>query len=244
MGDYLLWAERQRGEYLESTAGTYARTRMQGGAEMGKSPTSVLPLSCLNCGGPLSDPQRPYLYCSELCRQEAKYVRYKRAKTREGIVDRPDIKAALDTQLAFIMGGGYPEAVRRLTKIQREAVFARDGGRCRLCGAPATQIDHIGAGPDGDINHPDNLRLLCERCHEEKTARSFREVTLESDPEEWWRCQFKFMELEQRVHTKKPARLCDDEQHWQKAWQGIARERAAIIKGTGKASGKKGETDS
>jgi hypothetical protein len=49
----------------------------------------------------------------------------------------------------------------------REATFARDGGRCVLCGAPAVDAHHIierRLWSDGGY-HLDNLASVCEDCH-------------------------------------------------------------------------------
>lgn len=56
----------------------------------------------------------------------------------------------------------------------RQAVLARDGGRCQLCGDTATQIDHIVPRAAGGANGMDNLRSLCARCHAIITARQRR----------------------------------------------------------------------
>jgi 5-methylcytosine-specific restriction endonuclease McrA len=64
----------------------------------------------------------------------------------------------------------------------RDAVFARDGGRCRLCGAvfgvdlPRTEYrcDHVVPLQEGGDNSLGNLRALCRRCHDRVTARHHR----------------------------------------------------------------------
>jgi len=50
---------------------------------------------------------------------------------------------------------------------RRQAVIRRDGGRCRRCGAPAREVDHIVPGDDHTLA---NLQLLCRRCHLAKSA--------------------------------------------------------------------------
>lgn len=60
-----------------------------------------------------------------------------------------------------ILGGGYHEVRRRVPPALRAQIFERDGGRCVLCGAPATQIDHIA----GDANTTENLRGACGACN-------------------------------------------------------------------------------
>lgn len=45
---------------------------------------------------------------------------------------------------------------------------------CRMCGKPASPVDHIdGLGPNGPRGHDhDNLQSLCTPCHSVKTNRS------------------------------------------------------------------------
>lgn len=46
----------------------------------------------------------------------------------------------------------------------------RDGGRCRKCAIDDDlEIHHVQAVIDGGSDHPDNLALLCSRCHAEWT---------------------------------------------------------------------------
>ncbi len=52
----------------------------------------------------------------------------------------------------------------------REAIFARDGGRCQIrgirCTEIATQIDHIvPVRAGGAWFDPDNLRAACQHCN-------------------------------------------------------------------------------
>lgn len=52
----------------------------------------------------------------------------------------------------------------------RKSALKRDGGRCRFCGLPATEVHHIlyrsGGGSDEDAN----LISLCGHCHREAHA--------------------------------------------------------------------------
>lgn len=70
---------------------------------------------------------------------------------------------------------------RLLTREQfRERVFARDGGRCVLCGAPAVDPHHIMERKlfsDGGY-YLDNAASVCARCHLlcERTDISVEEV--------------------------------------------------------------------
>ena len=58
---------------------------------------------------------------------------------------------------------------------RRAAVLRRDGGRCQwktdsvsVCGAPATDVDHVVPGDDDSFG---NLRALCREHHAWKSAR-------------------------------------------------------------------------
>ncbi len=147
-------------------------------------------------------------------------MRYARAATRDGRAVQPDVWEAIQIKLGFALAGGYPEKERRLFREEREAIFERDGWRCRLCGGPATQIDHLGSVPDGEANHPDNLQAICEPCHRSKTLASFKPVT---DPEQ----QAKADELWERVQADQPLRICDDEKTWESRWKQLLCERRA-----------------
>lgn len=56
-----------------------------------------------------------------------------------------------------------PRRWRRL----RAEVMARDAYRCTRCGAPASDVDHLGHRDDHSLA---NLAALCARCHRAKTA--------------------------------------------------------------------------
>jgi Zierdtviridae HNH endonuclease len=42
-------------------------------------------------------------------------------------------------------------------------VLERDGHVCVVCGAPATEVDHIEAVSVGGTDDPANLRAVCRR---------------------------------------------------------------------------------
>lgn len=48
----------------------------------------------------------------------------------------------------------------------RLAAMQRDQHTCRVCGEPATEVDHIAAGDDHSMG---NLQALCTPCHQAKT---------------------------------------------------------------------------
>ena len=54
----------------------------------------------------------------------------------------------------------------------RRTIRRRDKWTCVLCGARATDVDHIIELVDGGSFHdPANLRSLCRECHKAKTLR-------------------------------------------------------------------------
>ncbi|MGA1825840.1 MAG: HNH endonuclease [bacterium] len=134
---------------------------------------------------------------------------------------QPDVQEALQIRLAHILGGGYPERLRQLSKEIREAVFFRDQGRCQRCGREANQIDHI----NGSSNDIDNLQLLCAKCHNEKTREGFVKITPETHPEEWAKREA----LLARVHSTRPTRLCDGPE-WNKVWRSVQKGRREVLK--------------
>lgn len=50
----------------------------------------------------------------------------------------------------------------------RQHILERDGRRCRNCGKPGTDVDHI---KPGDDHSEGNLQTLCSRCHAYKTSQ-------------------------------------------------------------------------
>src|SRR5579884_702164 len=161
--------------------------------------------TCYNCDAPLSwkHARHGALFCGQRCRDTAKAIRYARAAIADGRYKRdPLVREAIDTRIALILGGGYPENDRRLSREVREAIFARDDWRCCICGAPATEIDHIA----GSSPAPENLRALCGPCHRAKTQAGFRPATVDeaAEADAIWA----------RIRAKQPLRPCDDEKHW------------------------------
>jgi len=59
----------------------------------------------------------------------------------------------------------------------RKCILRRDRWRCKICGDPAREVDHIIEIIDGGSFYDwDNLRALCGKCHQAKTnaARTAR----------------------------------------------------------------------
>lgn len=123
---------------------------------------------CANCARQVVAPTVRKVYCSDLCSQVASWIRYFQKAKADGRILLPDVREAIGIRLAFIAGGGYAETARRLPPELRDAIAQRDGGVCRECGAPGSDIDHI----YGSSAEPANLQLLCRECHNVKTQRS------------------------------------------------------------------------
>ncbi|RLI55242.1 MAG: hypothetical protein DRP09_10530 [Candidatus Thorarchaeota archaeon] len=59
------------------------------------------------------------------------------------------------------MAVSYP----RSWPLLRQFVLKRDHWKCRVCGRPGNQVDHIKPKSRGGSDHPNNLRCLCLSCH-------------------------------------------------------------------------------
>lgn len=181
-------------------------------------------MTCFNCGVAPATPAHRFLYCSELCQEEAKLVRYWRAVIRDGRIRQPDVAEALKIRIGLVLGGGYPERERRISSALRAEIFQRDGSRCQICGGEATQIDHIGDDQRSkdNVNDPLNLQAVCDRCHRKKTLSRFRLAVPEEKGKARW--------LELRAENPEPSRESDDEVNWQRVWREWARERSAAAR--------------
>lgn len=56
----------------------------------------------------------------------------------------------------------------RAWRTARQQALDRDRGRCVICGAPATEVDHLVRVADGGADDPANLRAICAHCHTER----------------------------------------------------------------------------
>jgi len=175
---------------------------------------------CANCDEPLLDTETRSLYCSELCTQTAETIRYWRRIVRDGRIDDPDVALALRTRVAHLLAGGYAARARHLSQTVRDQVRHRDNGRCRSCGAPGTEIDHIAT----DSPELDNLQLLCASCHQNKTA-------LRMEPASAEQTQMIDDLYRRRVEPEQPLRLCDDQDRWPKEWRKLQSERKIRLTG-------------
>jgi 5-methylcytosine-specific restriction endonuclease McrA len=65
---------------------------------------------------------------------------------------------------------------RATVPLTRRAVFARDGGRCVYCRAPATSIDHVLPRSRGGMHVWENVVSCCRRCNHAKADRVITEL--------------------------------------------------------------------
>lgn len=61
----------------------------------------------------------------------------------------------------------------------RRVVYERDGGRCVLCGAIASDVHHIVFRSQMGTNAEDNLVCLCRECHAMAHGVKAKEVRIE-----------------------------------------------------------------
>lgn len=162
---------------------------------------------CANCG---QDSGENKLFCSPFCRQLPELVRYLRNILADNRVEREDVQQAVGIRLLMLTAGGYDEQGRRLTAKQREEILQRDCRRCRICGAPATEIDHI----CGSSNEPSNLRAVCAACNRAEASKN----VAEADPERAEQINRMYSEIASRVAAPIPLQVCDDQEHWNE-WQ-------------------------
>ena len=102
------------------------------------------PSTCPNCATPTVLQRTPY--CSDACREEAGFVRQFRSQLAEGRLFEEERQVALGQVLWHLLGAGYPLRQSLITPGGEARVFKREEGKCELCGAPASRIDHTGSG--------------------------------------------------------------------------------------------------
>ncbi|GAB3861721.1 HNH endonuclease [Dactylosporangium cerinum] len=203
-------AKRDARALQERTGGSYVASR-----RVTSQPTAARfnEDQCANCMQRLA-PQIEGLFCSELCGQYASTVRYWRRIVRDGRIDNPDVRVALNVRIAHLLAGGYARRARHLPDETRAQVWRRDENRCRTCGAPGSEIDHI-ADDSPDLA---NLQLLCTACHRKKTESRMSPASNEQQ-------QAMNKIYRERVVPDQPMLLCDDQQEWASTEAGLRAER-------------------
>jgi len=66
--------------------------------------------------------------------------------------------------------------IRRGVPLTRRAIFARDGGRCVYCDAPATSVDHVIPRSRGGRHAWENVVSSCRRCNHVKADRAIADL--------------------------------------------------------------------
>ena len=65
---------------------------------------------------------------------------------------------------------------RHAVPLSRRALFARDGGRCVYCAAPATSIDHVIPRSRGGSHNWENVVSACHKCNHLKADKPLKEL--------------------------------------------------------------------
>lgn len=109
-----------------------------------EQPFAPQPPACPNCGGVRLNLKSPY--CGERCKEEAAWVRQARAALANGMLADPERQKALGQQLWRVLGGGLPARRDLIPPKTLVRILEKKGGRCEVCGEPATTVDHTGSG--------------------------------------------------------------------------------------------------
>jgi 5-methylcytosine-specific restriction endonuclease McrA len=85
-------------------------------------------------------------------------------------------RVTLRVPLVVRLGRFVKVPYRGVVPLTRRAVFARDGGRCVYCRAPATSIDHVLPRSRGGTHVWENVVSCCRRCNHAKADRVITEL--------------------------------------------------------------------
>jgi 5-methylcytosine-specific restriction endonuclease McrA len=192
------------------------------------------------------------MYCSELCQEMAELIRYVRACRGDGRISQPDVKVAIRTKLALVLGGGYPEMARSVPDDVRAAVYERANWLCEECGAtllrftqrrgegghvertffrlsdgePAeADLDAVATIQhcNGNSNDPAELKAFCKRCNNADAESKMVPVADDSPQAAMGRA------IVARWEAPSPIRLCDDEVNWKTQWRVIRKQALAAL---------------
>lgn len=169
------------------------------------------PLTCPNCGSPTSSERSPY--CGTKCREMAAFIRQFRACMMDGSVFDIERQKGLGQALWSVQGGGFPRRQLMIEPKIVAKVIAKQGGVCAQCGAPATEVDHVGSA----CNRTSNLRAVCANCNR---AKGFGDAN--------YGFSEAYKECARRVGSYIPLHPCDDPAGWD--WRAyLARRKAALL---------------
>lgn len=173
------------------------------------------PVECLNCNGQFTlTGRRRLLYCSEECTQIASAIRYGRRLRESPDGHDLDAEDALRIKIGHALVGGYNKAVSAVPDDVRQVVLDRELGRCQDCGQPGNELHHLAYDEPG----PDQLMLLCNRCH---MKRTLAKMTARPSPEQ----AAKLADILDRIKSPTPLRVSDDAERWPERWRDVNHER-------------------
>ncbi len=74
----------------------------------------------------------------------------------------------------------HPDRVRSWSRAAYDAVYSRDGRKCRYCGAAdRLTIDHVVPRIQGGDDTPENLVVACKSCNSRKRGRTPEQAGME-----------------------------------------------------------------
>ena len=130
--------------------------------------------TCAICGKTFT----PLRIGSKLCSNECKYESHRRGVHLECPVCGKTFKRNGKHRVfcshdcfAKSMLGVSPRKGKTFTNAVRKAIRIRDNFTCVLCGSTGKEVDHILCIALGGDNSMENGRVLCRKCHIEKTKQ-------------------------------------------------------------------------
>lgn len=178
---------------------------------------------CFNCDHPQPADDMLNFYCSIACAQEAELIRYARGCNEDGRIKDPLVVEAIIIKLAHVMNGGYDRRARKIPESVRKEIINRDKGKCQECGKPChsneLEIDHIN-GPSIDAN---NLQVLCNACHNQKTMASIVPTPITHDVP--LHMLTRHQRIMDSINATLPLRECHDHLLWKTIWRTRKKER-------------------
>jgi hypothetical protein len=184
-------------------------------AEVTRQKSALRCMSCgINIGGAV-------IFCSQICEQKAKVVRYVRRALVNGGIEEPATQMAVGVRLWMLAGGSYPNKTRSLSVEQQNRILERDDFICQLCGKRADQVGRL----DGGSSDTGNLSALCCDCNRRESFAHIHPATaLERN-----KLNAMLTDLAQRISAPVPMLFCDDHEHWKRYEPSIRSARRILV---------------
>lgn len=170
------------------------------------------PQTCPNCGQPAASAKTPY--CSDQCRAHAAFVRQFRSSLKDGSILEPQRQMGLGQALWSLQGGGFPRRQMMIEPKIVAKVIEKQGGKCQICGKPATEVYHVGSA----CNRTSNLRAVCAECN---PGKGFGEADYQPSKQ----VQALYDDYAARIAAEPAVRICDDAEIWD--WRAYLKARVA-----------------